>query len=178
MATTIKKSFRFDEETLAALGRIADRHHSTLSAALRYAIKQVADGLPDTPDQSADDGIPTGDELQTRGAKAAVRYLEHQGYEILDLNWECPAGAAPIIAFDDTELVFCQVYATTDMDAGLELSKVDAGTRNRWEKIVAWYLSDHEYTDVRVRLDCLELLVSNPDRALIRHYVNAWSDVD
>ena len=57
------------------------------------------------------------------------------------------------------------------------MEAVDAQKRNRYEKIAGWYLRDHDYTDMCVRFDIVALLVVNGERALVRHYVNAFAEV-
>ncbi len=116
-------------------------------------------------------------EIGRRGEQAAVRYLQRMGYEVVDRNWECPAGEADIVALDEGTLVFCEVKTRTSLDHGLPVEAVDAQKRNRYEKIAGWYLRDHDYTDMCVRFDIVALLVVNGERALVRHYVNAFAEV-
>ena len=112
--------------------------------------------------------------LGRRGEEAAARYLELKGYEILERNWACPMGEADIIARDGCTVVLVEVKTRTSIDKGLPSEAVSPQKRARYEKIACWYLSDYEYVDVPVRFDVIALLVSAPDRALMRHYVNAF----
>lgn len=125
----------------------------------------------------AANGTAEGRTLEERGRQAAARYLKRNGYEIIERDWECPAGGAAIIALDDGALVFFDVYTRTSLEDGLPAEKVDAEKRSRCEKIAGWYLRDHDYTDMHVRFDIVALLVLNEERALVRHYVNAFSQV-
>lgn len=119
----------------------------------------------------------TPQEIGRRGERAASRYLERMDYEIIEHNWECPAGEADIIALDGDTLVFCEVKTRTSLEHGLPVEAVDAQKRSRYEKIAGWYLRDHDYTDMCVRFDIVALLVVNGERALVRHYVNAFAEV-
>lgn len=112
--------------------------------------------------------------LGKRGEEAAARYLELQGYEILERNWSCPMGEADIIARDGCTVVFIEVKTRTSIDKGLPSEAVGPEKRARYEKIACWYLSDYEFVDVPVRFDVIGILISAPDRALMRHYVNAF----
>ena len=114
-------------------------------------------------------------ELGRRGEVAAAHYLEHFGYEILERNWECPAGEADIIARDMDTLVFVEVKTRTNIDKGFPSEAVDEKKRSRYEKIAMWYLRDYEFVDIPVRFDVVALMVVAEDRAMIRHYVNAYS---
>ena len=114
--------------------------------------------------------------LGRRGEVAAARYLEHIGYEVLEMNWECPAGEADIIARDEEAIVFCEVKTRTNINKGFPSEAVDAEKRSRYEKIAAWYLRDCPFYDVPVRFDVVALMVVAEDRALIKHYVNAFCE--
>lgn len=115
-------------------------------------------------------------EIGRRGENAAARYLERCGYEILDRNWKCPAGEADIVARDTDTLVFVEVKTRTNLNKGLPSEAVDAEKRARYEKIAAWYIRDYEFIDVPVRFDIIALLVAGEDRALVRHYCNAFAE--
>ena len=115
-------------------------------------------------------------EIGRRGEKAAAHYLELLGFEIVDTNWECPAGEADIVAWDGDYLVFCEVKTRTSLEKGLPCEAVDAEKRHRYELIAAWYLKWHEYYDIPLRFDIVDLLVVAEDRALVRHLRNAFGD--
>ena len=115
-------------------------------------------------------------ELGRRGEAAAARYLERFGYEILEMNWGCPAGEVDIVARADDALVFVEVKTRTSIKKGFPVETVDAEKRARFEKIAMWYLRDYEFVDIPVRFDIVSLMVVAEDRALIRHYVNALSE--
>jgi len=117
-----------------------------------------------------------GKELGRRGEAAAARYLEHLGYDILDMNWQCPAGEADIVARDVDSIVFCEVKTRTSIEKGFPSEAVDAEKRARYEKIALWYLRDCCLTDMRVRFDVIALVTVAEDRALIKHYVNAFCE--
>lgn len=115
-------------------------------------------------------------EIGRRGESAAVRYLEKSGYEVLDRNWVCPAGEVDIVARDQNTLVFCEVKTRTSLEKGFPSEAVDQAKRARYEKIAGWYLRDFEFVDIPVRFDVVALLVVAEDRALIKHYCNAFSE--
>ena len=111
-----------------------------------------------------------------RGESAAVRYLEHIGFEIVDRNWTCPAGEVDIVALDMDYLVFIEVKTRTSLEKGFPSEAVNAEKRSRYEKIAAWYCRDSPYVNVPVRFDIVALLVVSEERALIKHYVNAFAE--
>ena len=115
-------------------------------------------------------------ELGRRGEAAAARYLERMGYDILDMNWQCPAGEVDIVAQDIDSLVFCEVKTRTSIEKGFPSEAVDEEKRSRYEKIALWYLRDSCLGEMRVRFDVIALVAVSEDRALIKHYVNAFSE--
>ena len=113
-------------------------------------------------------------EIGRRGEEAAARFLERIGYDIIERGWTCPAGEADIIAYDEETLVFVEVKTRTGIDKGLPCEAVDEKKRCRYEKIAAWYLADHDVGECCVRFDVVSLMVVAENRALLRHYVNAF----
>ena len=112
--------------------------------------------------------------IGARGELAAARFLERRGYDIVDRNWTCKAGEADIVAKDQDNLVFVEVKTRTNLEVGLPEEAVDAAKRQRYERIAAYYLADHPYVDMQVRFDVVAILVCAPDRALIRHHIDAF----
>ena len=116
----------------------------------------------------------TNRRLGKRGEDAAARYLGFMDYEILERNWECPFGEADIIARDGEALVFIEVKTRKDISKGFPAEAVTPKKRARYEKIAACYLRDYGLLDIPIRFDVIGLLVVGPDRAMIKHYVNAF----
>ena len=111
-----------------------------------------------------------------RGEDAAARFLERRGYDILERNWKCEFGEADIIARNEVAIAFVEVKTRTGEQLGLPEEAVGPAKRARYEKIVAAYLRTAEVPfEAMVRFDVIGILVVGPDRALIRHHINAWS---
>ena len=125
--------------------------------------------------KSEKDKKPHNRDIGMRGEDSAARYLELRGYDVVDRNWECPAGEADIVAFEDGTLVFVEVKTRTSLEKGFPSEAVTPEKRARYEKIACWYLRDHDYVDIPVRLDIVALLVVAPDRAVVRHYRDAFN---
>lgn len=114
-------------------------------------------------------------ELGRRGEEAAVRFLERRGFEVLERNWTCSAGEADIIAQDESTLVFIEVKTRSNTDKGLPEEAVDKDKRTRYEHIAASFLRTYNTVDISVRFDVVSILAIAPDRAFLRHHVNAFS---
>lgn len=113
--------------------------------------------------------------LGRRGEDAAAKFLYARGYEILERNWKCFAGEADIIARDEHCLVFVEVKTRKDTNRGFPSEAVNSEKRDKYEKIALAYVTDHDEADIPVRFDVISLVVVAPDRAMIRHTINAFS---
>lgn len=109
-----------------------------------------------------------------RGEDAAARYLQLQGYEILERNWACPAGEADIIALDGCVLVFIEVKTRASLAKGFPSDAVTPEKRRRYEKIALWFLKDSDFVDIPFRFDVIGIVPVDDDRASMRHFVNAF----
>ncbi|WP_420870335.1 YraN family protein, partial [Eggerthella sinensis] len=114
-------------------------------------------------------------DLGRRGEDAAARFLDRRGYEIVERNWTCAAGEADIVARDEETVVFVEVKTRSSCERGLPSEAVDAEKRERYERIAALFLQGYDVVDVPVRFDIISLVVIGPDRAMIRHHINAFS---
>ncbi len=108
------------------------------------------------------------------GEFIAACFLARRGYDILERNWKCKAGEADIIACDEDALVFVEVKSRRDCDKGMPSEAVTKAKRERYERIAACYLATTDVLDVRVRFDIVSILIIPPDRALVRHNIDAF----
>lgn len=113
-------------------------------------------------------------EMNKRARKAAGRYLELQGYGIVDKNWsdEAIAGKVDLVAEDGGTIVFVTVsVGGLEGDAGFREEPL---SREQAELLAATWLGAHPDAgvDVPVRFDRISVLVVGQDRAMLRHTVN------
>lgn len=113
-------------------------------------------------------------ELGRRGERAARMFLERRGHEILDINWTCFAGEVDIVSLDDDALCFIEVKTRRGTSAGFPEEAVTARKRDRYEKIAACYLKEHDFADMRVRFDVISIMVIGEHRAFLRMHTNAF----
>lgn len=114
-------------------------------------------------------------ELGMRGEEAAARYLYRHGYDILARNWKCHAGEADIIARDSHALIFVEVKTRMDSHKGFPEEAVTAAKRAKYEKIALAFVADYDVVDLSVRFDVVSIMVVAPDRAMIRHIIDAYA---
>ncbi len=89
-----------------------------------------------------------GPSTHARGAAAeesAARWLTDHGYEIVERNFDTPAGEIDLIARDGETLCFVEVKARAVPDCGSPFEAVDERRRRRLGRAAALYLVYHEW---------------------------------
>ena len=113
--------------------------------------------------------------LDTKGRQAAARFLERQGYDVIERDWECKSGTMDLIVSDEDALVFVEVKTRSNNDHGLPEEAISKDKRATCEKIAIAYLATAGVRDMAVRFDVVSILVVGEDRAFLRHHINALS---
>lgn len=86
--------------------------------------------------------------------QAAARYLEEQGYRILEYNFRCRLGEIDLIAHDGKYLVFTEVKYRSDASRGHALEAVDARKQMTIRRVAQFYLMRrHLPEDTACRFD-------------------------
>lgn len=142
------------------------------------------DQVPDAGEQE-DTGVADDDpasshniELGRKGERAACRFLERKGYEILERNWNCPFGEADIICSDGDSVHFVEVKTRSGIEKGLPSDAVTPEKRAKYEKIALSYLQNHWECEIRVSFDIISILATGNGRAILRFHENAFSEAD
>jgi putative endonuclease len=115
-------------------------------------------------------------DITTKGHEAAARFLNHRGYDVVETDWECNAGICDIIAKEDNVLVFVDVKVRTDSSKGFPSEVTTPEVRDHFERIALEYVATHDQAEMMVRFDVVSVVVVGPDRALIKHHINAFAD--
>jgi putative endonuclease len=92
---------------------------------------------------------PLRPSTHARGAAAeaaAADWLAGQGYEILQRNFDTPAGEIDVVAREGETLCFIEVKARAVPDCGSPLEAVDARRQRRLGRAAALYLAAHEWS--------------------------------
>ena len=122
------------------------------------------------------------DKFTSRAFEASEMFLIRRGYEIIERTWKANDGEGPVgsIAKEDNAIVFVTVKSRKAKDKGFPES---TATREELEAFAIDWLSSNETecVDCPVRFDVIALILVSPDRAMIRHHINAISagcDID
>ena len=70
---------------------------------------------------------------------------------------------------------YVSLTESSEYAKGMPEEAVNDEKRARYEKIAAYFLSDFDAVDVPVRFDIISLVIIGPERAMIRHHINAFS---
>lgn len=102
------------------------------------------------------------------GESLAVRYLELNGFRVLDRNWYGPAGELDVVAYDAGEDAVVGVEVKTRRTAtyGSPAEAVTPRKVHRMRVLLAQWLAAHDVHARSLRLDvvAVELLPAGPPR--------------
>ncbi len=80
-------------------------------------------------------------ELGAKGEEIAVRYLQRQGYRILERNYRIKLGEIDIIAEQGADLVFIEVKTRSDTLFGSPFDSVTVPKQRQLSKVALAYIS-------------------------------------
>lgn len=95
------------------------------------------------------------------GEDLACRYLQNEGYKIIERNFEARQGEIDIIALDKKELVFIEVKTRTNTNYGKPVEAVDYKKQKHLIKTVEYYLYSRKLENEFVRIDVIEIYLYN-----------------
>jgi putative endonuclease len=110
-----------------------------------------------------------------RGERAAARYLEKHGYEILERNFRVLGSEVDLIAQKDETLCFVEVKTRGTDDYGLPEEFVDERKRRKIIRAAKVYTGTKKYEDFFVRFDIVSVLRKG-GVVEINHITHAFQD--
>lgn len=113
-------------------------------------------------------------EVARRGEDAAAAFLERVGMAIEDRNWRTSSGEIDIVAREDDTLVFVEVKTRRSERAGTAEDAVSPTKQRQVARIAKAYIAAHPEAPEAVRFDVVAIRVLGEDRALLRHYRDAF----
>lgn len=98
-------------------------------------------------------------EIGAKKEQLAAKYLEKQGYEILERNYYCRNGELDLIARDGIYLVFVEIKYRTGTGSGHPLEAVNLTKKKRMIQTARYYLYRNGYPeDTPCRFDVVGIL--------------------
>lgn len=104
------------------------------------------------------------------GEKLAVRYLEMQGFAVIDRRWRCARGEIDVVAVDDGCLVVVEVKTRRSVSAGTPEEAVTAAKLARLRLLAALWLQQQEVSWRDVRIDVVAVLLPRSGASRIEHF--------
>jgi putative endonuclease len=96
--------------------------------------------------------------LGIRGEQIAGRYLRRRGYLILARNYRAAGAEIDIVALDRDRLVFIEVKARTDDQAGTPEEAVDELKRDQIRRAAESYINARRAQGLGVRFDVVAII--------------------
>lgn len=93
------------------------------------------------------------------GEDLATKYLQAQGYQILERNYRCNLGEIDIVAQDKDYLVFVEVKTRTNVFFGFPHESVTHAKQSRIRKIALFYLAERRSSLENYRFDVISVLL-------------------
>ena len=110
----------------------------------------------------------------TWGEEVASRYLERNGYEILERNFRCRTGELDIVAKIGSTLCFVEVKSRKGMATGFPSEAVTREKQQHLRSAAMFYLYSHPHQGTELlRMDVIEILHSD-GKTYLRHIENAF----
>lgn len=91
----------------------------------------------------------------SRGESLAGKYLENQGYRILEYNYHCRYAEIDIVAMDGDTLVFCEVKYRTTGDPALIVESVTSEKQRKISLGALFYMRQHRLHNLPCRFDVI-----------------------
>lgn len=100
-------------------------------------------------------------EVGKEGEEEAAKYLEKQGYKIIQRNFECRQGEIDIIAKDKDEYVFIEVKTRQNNHYGMPCEAVtEIKQKHIWDA-TKYYIYIHKLENQYIRFDVIEVYKRN-----------------
>jgi putative endonuclease len=98
-------------------------------------------------------------ELGKKGEEVALRFLERNGYKIVEKNYVCKMGEMDIIAREKDTLVFVEVKTRTSMAFGPPQLAVNSTKQMQLSKVALYFLKEKRLEEVKARFDVVAVLL-------------------
>lgn len=120
--------------------------------------------------------MATHNDFGKKGEQIAKHYLEEQGYEILDENWNFGKAEVDLIAYYDGQLIFVEVKTRSGNAFGEPEDFVNEAKRRLIDEAANEYIHIMDF-DGEVRFDIISILFDREGGHSLRHIEDAfWPD--
>lgn len=109
------------------------------------------------------------------GEDLVTKYLEQNGYKIIERNFECRQGEIDIIAQDKKEIVFIEVKTRSNKNYGKPKEAVDRNKKKHIYKTLEFYVYINHLENEAIRIDVIEVY-KKQEKYIIHHIKNAITE--
>ncbi|MGI6587669.1 MAG: YraN family protein [Peptococcia bacterium] len=102
--------------------------------------------------------------LGRKAEEIAVKYLEGQGYRIIERNFRCSFGEIDIIAEDVDVLVFVEVRSRRNSFFGLPQETVVWSKQQKLRRLASYYLKEKQAWEKKCRFDVIGVLFDEENK--------------
>lgn len=97
------------------------------------------------------------------GENLACKYLEKNGYTLIERNFYCRQGEIDIVACDNIkkELVFFEVKTRSGLKYGKACESVNKMKQKHILSVIKYYIYKNHIKGVPIRIDVIEVYLSN-----------------
>lgn len=106
------------------------------------------------------------------GEELSIKYLQQNGYTIIQRNFECRQGEIDVIAKDKEEIVFIEVKTRASAKYGLPKEAVNQIKKKHIYKSAEFYIFLNKLEGKPVRIDVIEVY-KRQNKFKIKHIKNA-----
>lgn len=100
-------------------------------------------------------------EIGKLGEDIAVKYLQENGYKVIERNFESRQGEIDIIAMYKNEIIFVEVKTRTNIKYGNPVEAVNKPKQKHLIKTVEYYLYSRHLENEFIRIDVIEIYILN-----------------
>ncbi|MDE0573413.1 YraN family protein [Demequina sp. B12] len=104
------------------------------------------------------------------GEDVACRWMEKQGWTVLERNWRCARGEIDAIALDRDTVVIAEVKTRRSTTAGTPQEAVTVRKVQRLRALAGMWLQHSGRTWREVRIDVIAVTVARAGAARIEHF--------
>ena len=102
-------------------------------------------------------------QLGQHGEALARRFLEKQGYSILETNFRCSYGEVDIVAQEREQLVFVEVKTRRSRTFGTPEESITQSKKNKLMEVAQAYLQTHVDLPEAWRIDVVTIEITHPN---------------
>ena len=114
------------------------------------------------------------DAVGAYGERVAVRWLEDEGYVVLDRNWRCRSGELDVVAVRHGVVVFVEVKTRRSDAFGVPAAGVTPAKAERLRRAAATWLAARGLGAAPVRFDVVSVLRPRSGAAVVEHVEGAF----